>query len=83
MSCKENGNGMGLYETNTHPFIVKVWIEETAEETGRVVWRGHITHVPSGKQRYIQNLDDITAFIASYLQAMGVEFGLHRGHGSP
>jgi hypothetical protein len=53
-------------------FIVKIWLEETAEEAGRATWRGHITHVPSGERRYLQRLDEIARFIAPYLQAMGV-----------
>jgi hypothetical protein len=67
---------MDLLEFNTHSFIVKVWLEETAEEAGRAVWRGHITHVPSGERRYLKALDDITAFIAPYLEKMGVKLGL-------
>jgi hypothetical protein len=63
------------YESNTHPFIVKIWLEETAEEAGRATWRGHITHVPSGEQRYLQDLDDILTFIAPYLKGMGVKPG--------
>ena len=65
---------MELLEPNTHSFIVKVWLEETAEEAGRTTWRGHVTHVPSGERRYVQNLDDIVAFIAPYLKGMGVRF---------
>ena len=61
-------------ESNTQSFIIKVWLEETVEETGRVIWRGHITHVPSGQRRYVQNMDEIRAFIASFLKEMGVEF---------
>ena len=67
---------MDLYETNTHSFIVKIWLEETVEETGRVMWRGYITHVPSGERRYLENLDDIAAFIIPYLEGMGVELGI-------
>ena len=63
---------MELYESNTHPFIVKIWLEETAEEAGRARWRGHITHVPSGERHYLQDLDEITMFILPYLEAMGV-----------
>ncbi len=63
---------MDLFETNTHPFIVKIWLEETAEEAGRATWRCHITHVPSGERRYLKNLDDITAFITPYLERMGI-----------
>jgi hypothetical protein len=69
-----NDMGMDSYETTTHPFIIKIWLEETAEEAGQAVWRGHVTHVPSGERRYIKNLDEIRAFIAPYLEDMGVKF---------
>jgi hypothetical protein len=64
---------MDLFEANTHPFIVKIWIEESAEEAGEATWRGHITHVPSGSRRYISSLGDISAFIVPYLKQMGVQ----------
>lgn len=74
-------------ESNTHSFIVKVWLEETIEEAGQAKWRGHITHVQSGARRYMENLDEVGAFIAPYLESMGVNLGfcrqvkqwLHRG----
>jgi len=66
---------MDLYETNTHSFIVKIWLEETVEETGRAIWRGYITHVPSGERRPLKDLDDILVFISAYLTQMGVERG--------
>jgi len=69
---------MDLPESNTHSFVIKVWLEETAEEAGRATWRGHITHVPSGERRYLKDLDDITAFIASYLKGMGIELKTRR-----
>jgi hypothetical protein len=67
---------MNLSESTTHSFIIKIWIEETVEEVGQATWRGRITHVASGNQRYLTNLDEITAFIVSYLQGMGVKFGM-------
>ncbi|MEJ2557400.1 MAG: hypothetical protein P8186_14425 [Anaerolineae bacterium] len=67
---------MDCPEEYTHSFIVKIWLEETAEEAGRATWRGHITHVPSGKRRYLQNVDDIVTFIAPYLEGMGVKLGI-------
>lgn len=66
---------MDLLESDTHSFIVKIWLEETAKEAQRVRWRGHITHVPSGQRRYLKNLDGVTAFIAPYLEEMGVKPG--------
>ena len=64
---------MDFLEPYTHSFVVKVWLEETVEEAGRAKWRGHITHVPSGERRYVKDLDEITAFIAPYLEEMGVK----------
>ena len=61
-----------MLEVNTHSFIVKIWLEETAEEAGQAIWRGHITHVPSGERQYLTGLDEVVAFIAPYLEQMGV-----------
>lgn len=59
-----------LYEASTHSFIVKIWLEETVEETNRALWRGHITHVPSHRRQYFQALEEITAFIEPYLEQL-------------
>jgi hypothetical protein len=32
--------------------------------------------VPNGERRYVQDLDEITAFIAPYLERMGVKVNL-------
>jgi hypothetical protein len=64
-----------LYEYNTHPFVVKIWLEESKGDR-RPTWRGHITHVPSGDRRYFRRLDDIVVFIAPHLEEMGVPLGL-------
>jgi hypothetical protein len=58
---------MDVREGATLSFIIRIWIEETSTETGNVRWRGHITHVPSGKRRYLQDLPEIIAFIAPYV----------------
>ena len=65
-------------EFHTQSFIIKIWLEETAKEAGTAIWRGHITHVPSGKRHYIQSLGEITAFIVPYLEGMGVRFEEHK-----
>jgi hypothetical protein len=67
------GNSVTLSEFDTLPFVINIWLEDTGLEGGRVTWRGHITHVPSGERRYLQDLDVITAFIAPYLEGMGVK----------
>jgi len=65
---------MDLIEFNTRSFIVKVWLEEANEATGRTRWRGHITHVADGERRYVEDFEDITDFIKRNLEDMGVKF---------
>jgi hypothetical protein len=60
---------MDSIETTSHPFIVRIWLEEPAEGARRARWRGHITHVPSGKRLYFQDLDVILRFIRECTQA--------------
>ncbi len=63
---------MDVPEQQSHAFVVRIWLEEPAQEARSATWRGHITHVGSSQRRYLRELDDITAFIAPYLEAMGV-----------
>jgi hypothetical protein len=60
-----------LPENTTCSFIIKIWIEELANEQHPARWRGHVTQVPSQQRRYIQNPYDIVRFIAPYLIALG------------
>ncbi len=64
---------MDTLESTTQSFIVKVWVEEIAEEPGQGVWHGHITHALSGERHYLKNLDEVRDFIAPYLEEMGVK----------
>lgn len=64
---------MHSFESKTHSFIVKMWLEETVDERGRSKWRGHITHVPDGKRCYLNSVQAIPAFITSYLGTNGVK----------
>lgn len=66
---------MDLFESSTQSFIVKIWIEETAEEAGRVIWRGHIIHVLSGEREYFENLGDILRFMETHLKSIGIVTG--------
>jgi len=54
------------FESVTHSFIVRIWLEED----DRTRWRGHITHVPSGDRQYVERLADIVDFIAPYVEGM-------------
>jgi hypothetical protein len=67
------GGAMESIQPNTHSFVVKVWSEETGEASPTVVWRGQITHVPSGEQRSIHELSEIGVFVAPYLEQLGVK----------
>ena len=65
-----------MYVPHTHSFIAKIWLEESVEEAGRAIWRGTITHVPSGERHYLRTLDDVTAFMAPFVTDMGVRLSL-------
>ena len=71
---------MNFPELRVLSFIVKIWEEDIEDETGRTLWRGSITHVPSGDRHlikdlhYIKDLDDIRAFIVPYMEKMGFKF---------
>jgi hypothetical protein len=60
-------------ESHTYSFIIKIWLEEEPEERRAGQWRGHITHVESGERRYLRTLEDIPAYVASYLEAWGLQ----------
>jgi hypothetical protein len=69
---------VGSLERDVQSFIVRVWFEGSATETDPVTWRGQITHVPSGEREYLTELGEVTAFIARYLEEMGLQSNLGR-----
>jgi hypothetical protein len=62
------------YEETTHSFIIRLWRESPDGVRGGA-WRGHITHVPSGRRQYVQTLGQVSDFIADYLERMDVRVG--------
>ena len=68
-----NSVRMDIYEVSDHPFVVRIWLEETVEEAGQASWRGHVTHVPSGKRYGLRELEDVIFIILPYLEGMGVQ----------
>jgi hypothetical protein len=64
---------MESIEASNQSFVIKVWLEETKAKGRSARWRGRITHVPSGDQRYVENLEQITDFISQYLERVGVK----------
>ena len=75
---------MDLPAASAHSFIIRMWLEEEATETQGAVWRGSITHVPSGEQRYIESLQDMSYFMLPYMKMMGInpDDDLQTGHPS-
>jgi len=64
-----------LAESTLHSFIVKLWLDDQDGKKGQRVWRGYITHVPSGAHRYLKRLSDIDAFIKEYLEGSEMDGG--------
>ncbi len=62
-------------ETRLNSFIVKIWLEPPDDKTKATKWRGHVTHVPSGRRAYITDLDELRKFIADYLVEMDADLG--------
>ncbi len=58
---------MKPFETNVHSFVIRLWQEDPAEKSNAAKWRGHITHVLSGKKRYIEQINEIDPFISRFL----------------
>jgi len=61
-----------LSPSDIESFVVRISLEEAAEDGRDPTWSGHVTHVASGERRYLRRLDDIAAFIRPYLERMGV-----------
>lgn len=72
------GVDMDSLETGVNSFVIKIWLEDSADESGHPVWRGRITHVASGQHRFIVHLDEINSFIWPYLEKMGVRPKFYR-----
>jgi len=62
---------MSSHEPLAHSFIVRLWLEENAEDGETTVWRGQVTHVPGGESRYFRNFDDLVDFISSHIGQAG------------
>jgi len=60
-------------DTQSHSFVIRIWQEDTVDEHGAPLWRGHITHVFSGKRQYFESLSAIASFITPYLHESGVD----------
>lgn len=57
------------FESNRHSFVLRVWLEEADAESGQLLWRGQVIHVPTGTRHALYDLADLPACIDSYLKA--------------
>lgn len=67
---------MDQLELYTHSFIIRMWREQIGAQPDQDIWRGHITHIPSGTRRYLRSLDDMVLFIIDYIEPMNVKIAL-------
>lgn len=60
-------------DASGHTFVIRIWLEEAAQEGRPATWRGHIRHVLEGRPQHVQTLDEIVAVLSEHLRRMGVE----------
>ena len=58
-------------DVNLQSFIVKLWIEDSEENSTNSTWHGTITHVPSGANRSVRSLHEVLNFMKLYLEEKG------------
>lgn len=66
-------------EMLSQSFIVKIWAEETTSTGHWLMWRGHITHVPSGTRRYFDSLSGLYYVISHFMSQLGIPFSRPAG----
>jgi hypothetical protein len=66
VACYHSGS-VQREEPTGHTFLLRIWIEETRDERGRVTWRGNITHLPDERRRHVETFGQINQFIYQHL----------------
>jgi hypothetical protein len=66
-------NLMTSPEENRQVFIVRIWREVREIEGKLPEWRGLIESVQSGERRYFKDLEEISTFIAPYLEGLSAK----------
>jgi hypothetical protein len=51
-----------------HSFLIRMWLEQSEDQSRHVIWRGRITHIPSNEQQYFTDEKNILSFIKSHLK---------------
>jgi hypothetical protein len=53
--------------SDSHAFVVRIWLEDDGGDESPALWRGYITHVLDHRRHYFQDLSGILRFITPYL----------------
>lgn len=64
---------MNSRKETTHAFIIRIWTEPGEAKDTEPIWRGVIEHVGSGARVYVNQLEQITAHLLPYIEAMGAK----------
>ena len=62
----------GEIAPGTHAFVMTIWRVDDGARPNIAVWRGHITHVASGRRGPITSLSQLDSFVIDYLIDFGV-----------
>ena len=65
-------NHIGEIEPRAEVFVVKIW-RESGQVKDAAAWRGYITHVATGRRRYITTIGELALVIVDYLAALQVQ----------
>ena len=62
---------MNETQDTSHTFIARFWLEPREIKDAKPIWRGVVEHVASGQRRYLEDLDEVKAFIIVHLEDTG------------
>ena len=51
-----------------HSFVVRIWLESSADDEWQNRWRGQITHLPGNESQSFNDLNRIMDFMLPYLK---------------
>ncbi len=54
--------------SDSHAFVIRIWLEELESDENSTLWRGYITHVLDHRRHYFQDLSGIMRFITPYIE---------------
>lgn len=53
--------------SDSHAFVIRIWLEDAQSAENDTLWRGQITHVLDQRYHYFQDLSGIIHFMTPYL----------------